>query len=429
MGDSLYPGLGNGGYDVSHYTVTLEVDVDGNRIAGHARIEAHATQHLSSFNLDLRGLSVTAVTVNGRAARFARNGFEMTILPTAPIRARTRFMTTVTYEGQPSSYPTPGIGYPSGWFRYATGIIASGEPSGASSWYPVNEHPKDKASYTFVITVPEPYEVESSGELAERRDHGDTVTYVWESSHPMASYLTVLAIAQFDDYVGQTSLGIPIVDSIEHSVDDAVRNHLRNTSAILEFFSEVFGPYPFDSTGAIVLDTDLALAALETQPRPIYGTAILTHRNGGERVVVHELAHQWFGNLLTPASWRDIWLNEGFATYAEWLWEDHQDGDHDAFADFWSTVWRAYGPPGSPSADNLFSGAVYRRGAMVLHALRGEIRDEAFFQVLRTYVARHADGNVTTADFVAVAEEIAQQDLDSLFESWLYAELIPPRPQ
>ena len=430
LGDPLYPGLGNGGYDVSHYTVTLGVDVDGNRIAGHARIEARATQHLSSFNLDFGGLTVTRVSVNGRAAGFSRAGTELTITPRVPVRSGRTFAVTTAYHGEPSPRPVPGLSLQSGWFRYATGIIAMGEPWGASRWYPVNEHPSDKATYTFIVTVPEPYKAAASGELIDTVDHGQTVTYKWQSRHPMASYLTVLAIAQFEEVERDGPSGIPIVDWYEQSVADSIRTYFANTSAILKFFSDVFGPYPFDSSGAIVIDHELGNVALETQPRPVYGMAILTHPAGGERVVVHELAHQWFGNLLTPATWRDIWLNEGFATYAEWLWEDKKDEDVDGFASFWADVWRAdYGPPGNPSADNLFDRANYVRGAMVLHALRGEIGDEAFFRVLREYVARHAGGNVTTADFIAVAEEIAGRDLDALFDAWLYAELTPPAPQ
>ena len=218
-------------------------------------------------------------------------------------------------------------------------------------------------------------------------------------------------------------------------------SHLDRTGAMIRFFSDVFGPYPFDSTGAIVIDGPFPFLALETQPRPVYEAQTLASR--GDWIVAHELAHQWFGNLLTPASWQDIWLNEGFATYAEWLWQDHKlgrsrpdgpdghvaDRDSGLFEGFWDIVWRPdLGPPGDPDPADPFALTVYWRGAMALHALREEIGDDSFFQVLREYVARHAGGNVTTADFVAVAEEIAQRDLDALFDAWLYAERTPPPP-
>lgn len=430
VGDPLYPGLGNGGYDVSHYTLELHVDVDANRIAGSARIDAVATQDLSSFNLDFRGLEVTEVSVNGRPAGHARDGFELTITPAVPVRSGRTFRTAVAYEGRPSHQPASETSPLQGWIRYDAGIVAVGEPWGASYWYPVNEHPSDKATYTFRITVPDPYEAVTNGELVETVDHGDGGTYVWESGHAMASYLTVLAIARFDE-VAVPHSGVPVVNWIQRSVDAAVRRHLDRTAAMIRFFSDVFGPYPFDSTGAIVIDGPLPFLALETQPRPVYEARTLASR--GDWIVAHELAHQWFGNLLTPASWRDIWLNEGFATYAEWLWQDHKLGrglpDSVLFDRFWDVVWRPdLGPPGDPDPADPFALTVYWRGAMALHALREEIGDDAFFQVLREYVARHAGGNVTTADFVAVAEEIAERDLDDLFDAWLYAERTPPPP-
>ena len=495
LGDPLYPGLGNGGYDVSRYTVTLEIDVDANEISGRTQIEADATQDLSSFNLDFRGLTVTQVAVDGRPADHSRAGYELTIEPGAPIPVGTTFNATVSYEGQPSTSSVPGASFLVGWINYETGIIAYGEPWGASHWLPVNEHPSDKALYTFIITVPEPYEAASNGELTSTTDHGETVTYVWESVHEMASYLAFLAVAQFNDVASESSGGITVVDSVEASIDESARSSLDSVPLIIDFFSELFGRYPFESTGSVVIDEaippletqprpvygiqalevfgdrliahelahqwfgnlltpaswqdlwlnegfatyaewypfestgsvviDEAIPPLETQPRPVYGIQAL--EVFGDRLIAHELAHQWFGNLLTPASWQDLWLNEGFATYAEWLWLDHKSGGG-GFEEFWEMVWPSYGPPANPDPGAPFSGGVYERGAMALHALRGEIGDEAFFKTLREYVSRHAGGNVTTEDFVAVAEEIAGRDLDGLFDSWLFSETTPLPP-
>ncbi len=424
LDDPLFPGLGNGGYDVSRYTVTLNIDMATRGISGRTRIEADATQDLSSFNLDFRGLAVTQVTVDGLPADHSRAEYELTIELDVPIPAGTTFNALVTYEGQPSTSPVPGTDLLTGWLNYETGIIAYGEPWGASHWFPVNEHPSDKALYTFIITVPEPYEATSNGELTSKTDHGETGTYVWESIHEMASYLAFLAVAQFDYVAGESAGGITVVDSVEASIDESARGGLDSTPLIVDFFDELFGPYPFESTGSVVIDEPIP--PLETQPRPVYGLEFL--ETFGDRLIAHELAHQWFGNLLTPASWQDLWLNEGFATYAEWLWLDHKSGGG-CFEEFWEMVWRpAYGPPANPDPDSPFSGGVYARGAMALHALRSEIGDEAFFKTLREYVARHEGGNVTTEDFVVVAEDTAGRDLDDFLDPWLFGETTPLPP-
>ena len=425
VGDPLYPTLGNGGYDVSRYTVKLNVDVEANYISGSTRIEAVATQRLSSFNLDFRSLSVLGVSVDDRTAAFTRDGHEMTVTPAQAIQNGSPFRVVVDYEGNPSADIFPGTDFAGGWVKYQTGIYAAGEPWGSSNWYPVNEHPSDKAWYAFEITVPASYEVAASGDLIEIRDSGNTETYRWESSQELASYLVTVVISRFDEVVTESQDGVPIIDYIEESVDESARDHLRVAGDIVDYFSELFGPYPFDSTGAIVIDTHFL--ALETQPRPLYGVDILSFL--GERVVAHELAHQWFGNWVTPATWEDIWLNEGFATYAEWLWEEHKAGE-DLSETFWTAVWQpVYGPPAKPVASAPFAATVYQRGAMTLGALRFEIGDDTFFSVLKEYVSRYGGGNVSTSDFIAVAEEIAGKDLSDLFNSWLYAEEIPPPPQ
>ena len=423
LGDPLYPGLGNGGYEVSHYTVTLDVDVDRNFVSSQAIIEANATQALSSFNLDLRGLEVLETRVSDRPAHHTRSGNELTIEPEGPIRNGASFTVEVLYEGEPTPDEIPGIGFRGGWIRYATGIYAAGEPWGSSTWFPVNEHPSDKASYTFVVTVPKPYEVAAIGELVSVVDEGAAATYTWESGDELASYLVAVAISQFDEVITQGPEGTPIVDLIEETVGEPVRQRLEKTADMMEFFADTFGEYPFESYGSIVIDTPFP--ALETQTRPVYGALILYR--AGERVVAHELAHQWFGNLVTPATWEDLWLNEGFATYSEWLWEDHKSGGG-AFDVFWDVLWTAdLGPPGKPRSEAPFDATVYLRGAMTLQALREEVGDEAFFLTLREYLSRHAGGNASTADFVEVAEEVSGQELDQLFEAWLYAE-VPPAP-
>ena len=425
LGDPLYPGLGNGGYEVSHYTLTLDVDVARNFVSGKASIEANATQALSAFNLDMRGLEIIETRVSGRPAAHTRSGNELTIAPDAPIRNGASFMVEVVFEGQPTPDEIPGIGYQAGWIRYPTGIYAVGEPWGSSTWFPVNEHPSDKASYTFVVTVPNPYEVAARGELVSVVDDGAASTYTWEARDELASYLTAVAISRFDEVTTEGPEGTPIVDLIEETVGEPVRRYLKKTPDMLRFFSDTFGEYPFESFGSIVIDAPFL--ALETQTRPVYGSDIV--EGFGERVVAHELAHQWFGNLVTPATWEDLWLNEGFATYAEWLWDDHES-DGGAFDVFWEVLWMAdLGPPGKPQSEAPFEASVYIRGAMTLHALRGEIGDEAFFLTLREYLSRHARGNASTSDFVEVAEEVSGQNLDELFDAWLYADTPPAPPE
>ena len=282
-----------------------------------------------------------------------------------------------------------------------------------------------KALYTFIITAPEPYEAASNGELTSTTDHGETVTYVWESVHEMASYLAFLAVAQFDVVASESPGGITVVDSVEASIDESARGSLDSVPLIVDFFSELFGPYPFESTGSVVIDE--AIPPLETQPRPVYGIGAL--EDFGDRLIAHELAHQWFGNLLTPASWQDLWLSEGFATYAEWLWLDHKSGDG-CFEQFWEMVWRpVYGPPANPDPDSLFKPAACMQEAQwpFTHCV-AKSATRRFSRLCVSILSRHAGGNVTTEDFVVVAEEIAGRELDDLLDSWLFGETTPLPP-
>jgi aminopeptidase N len=317
-----------------------------------------------------------------------------------------------------------------GWIRYRTGIYVASEPSGASTWFPVNDHPLDKATYSFEITVPKPYIVAANGLLKDEIDNGKTVTYLWETTNPMASYLATIAIADFLIYTDEGPNGLPIRHYLQAGVAPFVEDHVARTAEMIEFFSEIFGPYPFEAYGALYVEADLGFIALETQTLSLFGLRMLQDRPGGpENVVAHELVHQWFGNSVSLARWEDIWLNEGFATYGSFLWAEHLYGREvleAIMADQYQALRDRSFTPGDPLHDgSLFNSGVYIQGAWALHALRLEVGDEAFFNILRAYSERYRNSNVTTADFIAVAEEISGQQLDELFNAWLYAGGVP----
>jgi aminopeptidase N len=530
LGDSYFPDLGNAGYDVLSYHITLDVDMDTNEVSGGTQISAVASQDLTSFNLEFLGLQIDSLRVDGQEAFHQREEAELIIFPATPLIAGDTFLVEVNYQGTPgagvdlSSLPEYSIGW--GW--YGDGVYVAGEPTGSSAWYPVNEHPLDKATYSYAITVDEPYVVGANGTLVEREElSGGKVTYHWQMSDPIASYLATVAIGEFDIETDDGPDGLPIRNYFASNLPDETRRDFANTPQMIEYFSEIFGPYPFEAYGVVVHDLDLGFA-LETATLSVFGRGFTN-----EEVVSHELAHQWFGDSVGLKDWRDIWLNEGFATYASLLWAEHAYGretmdlqirglyegmaagepifdisreeladglygllpeqsypaedvtaalqnlllgpftdeevaaaveeigrnnldsedirdvilalDFDEItlfsgelSDFFITLGNAelagdfavsYPPPGDPGGDDLFSSSVYERGALTLHALRLEIGDQAFFDTLRTYTSRFEHGNANTADFIAVAEEVSDQDLSALFEAWLYAKDMPDIPE
>lgn len=431
IGDPYFETLGNGGYNVVHYDLAMNVDLQANFIDAIANITLVATQTLSSLNIELAGLTVDALFVDGAAAQYQRRGVELTIYLPELVQDGQTLEILIEYSGNPGE-DTAEMEFSEGWTHYGHGILVAGEPTGASTWYPVNEHPLDKATYSYAITVDNPYQVAANGVLQSVEDHGERSTYYWLMDDPIAPYLTTLAIGEFDLVTETTEGGIVIRNYFGAGVPSAVRQDFSRQGEMLEYFESVFGPYPYDVYGVVVHDQSLGFA-LETATLSIFGESFTD-----EYVVAHELAHMWFGDSVGLSSWQDIWLNEGFATYASELWNEHAYGrqrmdDNIAYSyrqlaqydEFIDDV-----PLADPGVDYLFySPVVYDRGSLALHALRLVIGDEAFFDTLRTYTSRFAHSNATTEDFIAVAQEVSGRDLRFFFRAWLYDLALPDIPQ
>lgn len=428
LGDPYVTNYGNGGYDVESYDLALDWDPEAGQLDGMATISAVATQDLSQFNLELVGLTVGDITVDGEAATFAHADPELRITPTTAVPDGETFEVVVTYGGRPTPATDAVNAISSGWHTLDDYIYVAGEPLSAATFHPANDHPSDKASFTYRITAPSDQTVAASGTLTGTEDGDGVTTWTFEQPYPQATYLTTILIGGFTELDGGTSAsGIPIRNVIDDDLIDPLGDLFDTQPAMIDAFEPLFGPYPFDIYGSAVVEDDFG-GALETQTLSIYSASILSFDLIAESVVAHELAHQWFGNAVSLERWEDIWLNEGFATYAEALWEEASDPSFSY--DQWLSESLAAGPilearVHDPGVDQLFGPHVYIRGALTLHALRLEVGDDAFFEILRTWVERYGGGNATSIEFEALAEEVSGADLADLFDAWLRAEELP----
>jgi aminopeptidase N len=416
-----------------------------DRLAGVATITARATQSLCRFNLDFQGMTVRSVAVDGQRARWTRSAdHELTVTPQHSLKKGKRFTTVVRYDGVPRTQvdlSIPEEPLPYGWIHTDDGAVVVSEPEGSANWFPLNDHPTDKAAFTFVVTVPAGLEAISNGRLVGRRTHDHRTTWVWNAPDPMAPYLATATIGQFHLRTYRTPDGLRMYDAVDPDLftepanpDDPASptfgeiadGSLARQGEILDFLASQFGPYPFSTGGGVVDDYDNLLFALENQTRSIYSKFFFTDSINGDAVVVHENAHQWYGDSVAVAEWKHIWLNEGFATYAEWLWSEHEDlGTTQEVFDFFYNLFPEGDPfwdvvIGDPGVEHLFDFPVYARGAMTLQVLRNQVGDRDFFRILRAWATRKAGGNGTTGQFVALAERISGQQLDELFNTWLF---------
>ncbi|GHH82573.1 peptidase [Streptomyces sulfonofaciens] len=433
IGDPYYPAYGNGGYDVSHYDLRLKYQPKTDLLEGTATILATTTQDLSRFDLDF-GLKVSEVRVNGIRASFATSGDEeLEITPAAGLPKGTPITIVVRYSGKPSDVKLFGF---TSWARTPDGAVAANEPESAAWWFPSNDHPRDKATYDVSVAVPDGTQAISNGVLTSTTSQLGWTRYNWRSDKPQATYLATLAIGRFDITTGTTANGLPVVNAYSKDLDpatkDAARASVERTSEAVEFLEGVFGPYPFNAVGGYVPNVSAGFA-LETQTRPFYSPKFFT-KGSNVSVIVHELAHQWYGDNVSVHNWADIWLNEGFASYAEWLWSEKEgEGTAQELADYVYAQHPADDPfwtvaPGDPGAAHQFDDAVYDRGAMALQALRNAVGDDDFFAILKGWQKEHAYGNAQVGDFVKYAERVSGKPLADLFDTWLYQPSRPASP-
>ena len=423
LGDGYLPLAGNGGYDVGHYDLQIRYAPDTNKLFGRATITASATQGLSRFNLDFVGLHVTSLTVDGvEAAWQRRRRQELIVTPDAPIVDGARFAVVVEYRGVPRSPISYGARV--GGVRTDDGVVIYGEPDVAAYWYPSNDHPRDKATFAIDLTVPKGLQAISNGRfLARTPDGNGRVTWSWKEMNPMAPYLAMAVIGEFEIERYETRSGIRVFDAVDPRARESASRSLAGEARVVRFLEDRFGTYPFGDLGGVV-DRWPDGFALETQTRAIYPASYFGARPN-IYIVVHELAHQWFGNSVSIDEWQHMWLNEGFATYAEWLWSgDRGDGSPQRHLSAWcqapptDAFWNV--APGDPGVSRLFAYQVYVRGAMTLQALRRTVGSADFLEILRTWAADHADSTATTDQLIELSEAVSGQELSGFFDEWLF---------
>ncbi len=424
IGDPLFPGVGNGGYEVEHYQ--LELAVDRPRLEGTATLTIVPETALDRFNLDLIGLTVDQITVDGAETPFDHVGRELTIDPVQNLVAEAETTVVITYGGNPEPIDDPAGPAALGWYSEAFGTFVISEPTGAATWFPSNDHPQDKATFDFAVTVPSDEVAVASGVFKGSTDNGDgTTTWMWSMHDQMATYLASVVTGDFD-LIDEPPLGdIEVRHVVPAGQADRLGPIAERQRPMIELFQDRFGPYPFESHGLAIVNSDLGFAALENQTLSIYDAEFFgpfVPDEFTDRVMAHELSHQWFGDAVSVETWGDIWLNEGFATWAEYYWVEQSGGDP------WVGASPNLGPLVDLAAPNLFDENVYVRGGFTLEALRRTVGDDTFFAILRTWVERHSGGVASTADFLDLVQELAGDGPTQLVEEWLTAPQMPQLP-
>ncbi|MDX3658190.1 M1 family metallopeptidase [Streptomyces sp. ID05-26A] len=422
-GDAYYPTDGNSGYDVTLYDLAITYDPGAKKLDGVATVTATASQDLARFNLDLEGLEVSEVKVGGQPAKFVQEGdHELVITPAAPLAKGRPFTTVVTYGGRPTTINDASLGR-SGWQISSTGgAFAAGQPHSATTWFPANDTPRDKAALKVAARVPDGWTAISNGLEGPVTREGGWTTFTWSEETPLATYLTTVAIDKFEIVRSKLPSGTPVVDAYAPGTSASKKPIQARNPEVLAHLETRFGPYPQRAAGSIWVADQIGFS-LETQTRPIYAAW------ADLETVVHENAHQWFGDSVSIENWADICLNECLASYAQWLWLEHEGTDLDQRyrdqveqrrerSSFWAPKLYDMGK------GNEFRG-VYDKGLLGMHALRKQVGDDVFFKALQSWLVKHRDGNASWPEFEEHFKQASGQPLDPFFKAWFRDSGIP----
>jgi len=424
--DAYLPESGNSGYRLTRYELDLTYRMSSNRLSGIAHLFGVTTQQLSRFSLDLVGLRVSKVIVNGkRATKFNTRNDKLFIWPDRTLPLGMSMAVEIHYSGNPT--PRSGKWGDVGWEELTDGVLVGSQPNGAPTWFPCNDHPSNKASFRISVTTDSPYRVVSNGTLENRTTRASRTTWVYDQPEPMATYLASVQIGQYREFSLATT---PVSQRVSSPprLEAAFMADLGRQHEMMAMFSRLFGPYPFSSYSVVIADDELEIP-LEAQGFSIFGANHMDGKGSHDRLIAHELAHQWFGNSVSLAGWQHIWLNEGFACYAEWLWSEASGGTsadklarkaHERLASLPQDLVIA-----APGAKLMFDDRVYKRGALTLHVLRRKLGDDTFFHLLRDWATTNRHGCVTTEQFIAHAARFSEESLAGVFNAWLYEAVLP----